>query len=83
MRSCDFTTGDLVPDRRRAAAIFWEHTGDGELPYRAQWRGRTFTIRVNDFPEQPLYTLLVARGRSSAARIHCSGGSGVWPWSDR
>lgn len=44
--------------RHVASAITWEHTGDGELPYRAEVEGRTFRIRVNDFPEEPLYTLI-------------------------
>ena len=37
--------------------IFWEHTGDGEVPYRAYAGGQKLLIRVNDFPDQPLYTL--------------------------
>lgn len=43
-----------------ATPIAWEPTGDGEHPYRARVDGRTWTIRVNDFPAEPLYTLLVA-----------------------
>jgi hypothetical protein len=37
----------------------WESTGDGEFPYRAEVKGHTFTIRINDFPAEPLYTLLI------------------------
>src|SRR5262249_36587142 len=40
-------------------AVAWEHSGDGELPYRAQVDGRALTVRVNDFPAQALYTLIV------------------------
>jgi len=40
-------------------AIVWEHSGDGEFPYRATVEGQTLTIRVNDFPDEPLYTLFV------------------------
>jgi hypothetical protein len=39
--------------------IAWEHTGDGELPYRATVDGVELLLRVNDFPAEPLYTLLV------------------------
>jgi hypothetical protein len=39
--------------------IVWEHTGDSEFPYRAEVEGQTLTIRVNDFPAEPLYTLFV------------------------
>lgn len=45
--------------KRHARAIIWEHTGDGETPYRATIEGQAFTIRVNDFPAEPLYTLIV------------------------
>jgi hypothetical protein len=39
--------------------IAWTHTGDGEVPYRADEDGWNLLIRVNDFPDQPLYTLFV------------------------
>lgn len=39
--------------------IVWKHTGDAEFPYTAEVSGRCFTIRINDFPAEPLYTLLV------------------------
>jgi hypothetical protein len=48
-----------VSEKHRSTATVWEATGDGELPYRAEIGGRTFTLRVNDFPAEPLYTLLV------------------------
>ena len=38
--------------------IAWEHTGDGELPYRAKVDGVELLVRVNDFPAEPLYSLL-------------------------
>ena len=41
-----------------AAAIGWVHTGDGELPYRARLDGRNLLVRVNDFPAEPVYTLI-------------------------
>lgn len=39
--------------------VVWEHTGDGEFPYRAQVEGQSFIIRINDFPDEPLYTLII------------------------
>ena len=45
--------------RLRASPVVWEDTGEGEHPYRALVRGTTFTLRINDFPAAPLYTLLV------------------------
>ncbi len=39
-------------------AIIWERTSEGEFHYRARIEGTTLTIRVNDFPAEPLYTLL-------------------------
>jgi hypothetical protein len=40
-------------------SLAWEHTGDGELPYRAEVDGAELLVRVNDFPAEPLYSLLV------------------------
>lgn len=40
-------------------AIAWAHTGDGERPYRAVAGGAELVVRVNDFPAEPLYSLLV------------------------
>lgn len=39
-------------------AVTWKHTGDAQFPYTAEVGGRTYTIRINDFPAEPLYTLL-------------------------
>ncbi|HEY0937494.1 MAG TPA: hypothetical protein VGD91_27615, partial [Trebonia sp.] len=38
--------------------ITWESTGNGEFPYRATAGGAELLVRVNDFPAQPLYSLL-------------------------
>lgn len=48
-----------VAAQRAATPIVWTHTGDGEFPYRADVEGRSFTIRVNDFPAEPLYTVML------------------------
>jgi hypothetical protein len=49
----------MTPTRYTSRAIGWEHTGDGEFPYRASVDGADLVIRVNDFPAEPLYSLLV------------------------
>ena len=39
-------------------SVTWKHTGDAEFPYSAEIEGRQYTIRINDFPAEPLYTIL-------------------------
>jgi hypothetical protein len=46
-------------EKRRATPFAWELTGDGEFPYGAEVGGRALTLRSNDFPAEPLYTLLI------------------------
>lgn len=45
------------PHRERAVA--WRATKSAELPYEAEVDGRRWAVRVNDFPAEPLYTLLI------------------------
>ena len=40
-------------------AIKWNATGDAEFPYSAMVDGKNARIRVNDFPADNLYTLIV------------------------
>jgi hypothetical protein len=40
-------------------AIDWERTLDAEYPYRTTISGKRCTIRVNDFPAEPIYTLVI------------------------
>lgn len=37
----------------------WEETGDPEYPYSAKVNQDSYLIRVNDFPDESLYTLIV------------------------
>jgi hypothetical protein len=37
--------------------IKWNDTGDPFFPYQADYKGHKFKIRVNDFPEEVLFTL--------------------------
>lgn len=46
-------------------AIDWSRTSDPEFPFSALVDGETWVVRVNDFPEEVLYTLLIA-GREVA-----------------
>jgi hypothetical protein len=39
--------------------ISWQETGDAEFPYRTIFEGDKLQIRVNDFPDKPLYTLII------------------------
>ena len=39
--------------------VTWQSTHDPEQPYQAVVSGVTWQIRLNDFPAQPLYTLLI------------------------
>jgi hypothetical protein len=48
--------GEGRPSARRVA---WRRTASAEHPYEAEVDGRRWTVRVNDFPAEPLYTLLV------------------------
>ncbi len=41
--------------------LVWKHTGDAEFPFTVEARGQRFTVRVNDFPAEPMYTMM-ARG---------------------
>jgi len=39
--------------------ILFSRTDDSEYPLRAEVNGKVWTVRVNDFPEAPMYTLTV------------------------
>ncbi len=39
--------------------VVWEKTEDPIFPYSAIVDGKRLQLRVNDFPEEPLYTLIV------------------------
>lgn len=41
------------------ASIVWERGSGAEYPYRAKIEGKQCLIRLNDFPDERLYTLLV------------------------
>jgi hypothetical protein len=39
--------------------LIWSPTGDGGFPYAARLDGQWWVVRVNAFPDHPLYTVLV------------------------
>ncbi len=39
--------------------IQWEKSQHPEFPYTAKVAGKIWKIRLNDFPAEPLYTLLI------------------------
>lgn len=39
--------------------IFWAKTTQAEFPYLANVNGQVWRIRINDFPEENLYTLFI------------------------
>lgn len=39
--------------------IKWDRSNDSEYPYCIVIDGKTLILRLNDFPEEPLYTLIV------------------------
>lgn len=42
-----------------AEKVVWQTTDDPFYPYATEIDGARVCVRVNDFPEQPLYTLIV------------------------
>lgn len=41
------------------AEVSWARTSDPERPYEAKVGFGTWTVRVNDFPDERLFTLLI------------------------
>ncbi|WP_194235908.1 hypothetical protein [Streptomyces sp. CB01881] len=39
--------------------VAWHDTGTGVFPYAARADGHWWVLRLNDFPEHPLYTLFI------------------------
>ncbi len=42
-----------------AEKITWQKTADPKNPYSAEFEGEKCVIRLNDFPDEHLYTLIV------------------------
>lgn len=39
--------------------IEWMETNDAEYPFRAFCDGEELVLRLNDFPDEPLYTVII------------------------
>lgn len=37
----------------------WQETQDSRFPYRATVESQDWRLRMNDFPDEPLYTLII------------------------
>ncbi len=40
-------------------SIIWTKTDDQDFPYAAKVDNESWKLRLNDFPEEPLYTLCI------------------------
>ena len=59
--------------------IIWQSTNDPEYPYETTHETHALTIRLNDFPEEHLYMLIV----DSEPIIAFDDWPGVWIRDDR
>lgn len=39
--------------------VNWVKTSHAEYPYQVEIQGQVWQIRINDFPAEPMYTLLI------------------------
>ena len=46
-----------IGDILNKETIFWKSTSNPIYPYKANIEGHDLELRVNDFPDEPLYTL--------------------------
>ncbi len=46
-------------ERRAGEPISWTATGDIDVPYRARVNGEDWLLRIHDFPDEHLYTLII------------------------
>jgi len=42
-----------------AVQSIWESTGDANFPYKTMVGKQTWILRINDFPDEQLYTLII------------------------
>ncbi|CAM4308939.1 hypothetical protein BIW53_03345 [Pseudoalteromonas byunsanensis] len=38
--------------------LAWFPTKNAEYPLQAELKGVTYTVRINDFPEEPMYSII-------------------------
>jgi hypothetical protein len=49
----------ILPLKYKLKRVKWQETGDATNPYSALVNSKFWTIRINDFPKEQLYTLLI------------------------
>jgi hypothetical protein len=50
---------DPAVAERQERAVFWQATGDLDIPWQAEVDGQIWQVRLNDFPDEWMYTLLI------------------------
>ena len=53
------TERTLLLEEHLRTPLDWSSTKDAERPFRARLGGDLWMIQLNDFPAEPMYTLLV------------------------
>jgi hypothetical protein len=43
----------------RSQSLFWVRTKSAEFPFELRSDGQLWRIRINDFPDEPMYTLFI------------------------
>jgi len=51
----------VAQDHPQETLVSWSPTGDALVPWRAQVAGQRWRVRLKDFPEEHLFTLLIGR----------------------
>jgi len=49
---------DFNPKSLFSKQLSWYKTGDAEYPYQTVYGGKSFRVRINDFPAEPMYSLI-------------------------
>ncbi|MEU6269930.1 hypothetical protein [Saccharopolyspora shandongensis] len=63
-----------MPPQELLARPQWRRTGDTRFPVAATVDGRSWVLRLNSFPDHPLWTLFV----DGAARFDTDGTPSTW-----
>jgi hypothetical protein len=78
-------TGQAVDDARRLLILpMWWHSADARcdgndvILYEMPFRGRRLRIRANDYPAEPMYTLLVGDPGAEIAAVDLEGWPAPW-----
>ena len=48
-----------ITEELRRAKVDWQKTPESPYLFEAVWNGREIRLRLNDFPDEPICTLLV------------------------